>query len=215
MRTKSETRRQAILKAAAEIFQESGFERTSMEDIGRHVGYSKATLYSYFPSKDELFFEVMLEATEAGFQATHAALDPHIKDVRLALTSFGSRLLTLLYFSQVQAVRRLVVSEAGRGNLGRKCYEIGPVRSQAVVAAFLRQAMDKGTLRQADPYVACLHLKGLLEAEWLDRFICQVLETPSSTEIAETVERAISVFMAAYGPIGGSETRAETMTADC
>lgn len=210
MRTKSEARRQAILNAAAEVFQETGFERTSMADICRHVGYSKATLYSYFTSKEELFLEVVLEATEVEFQATHEALDPTMQDFNQALISFGTRLLTLLYSPQVQAVRRLVVSEAGRSDLGKKCYELGPVRSQAVVAEFLRQAMDKGQLRQANPHVASLHLRGLLEAEWLDRFMFQALDTPSTMEITETAERAISVFMAAYGPTGGTKAKART-----
>ncbi|RJF95762.1 TetR/AcrR family transcriptional regulator [Noviherbaspirillum saxi] len=210
MRTKSETRRQAILKAASEIFRETGFERTSMETICKHVGYSKATLYSYFPSKEELFLEVVMEATEAEFQANHAALDPTTQDIKQALNNFGIRLLTLLYSPQVQAVRRLVVSEAGRSDLGKKCFELGPVRSQAAVAEFLHQAMEKGQLRRANPHVASLHLKGLLEAEWLDRFIFQMLGALTAKEITESVDRAISVFMAAYGVLDDASKQART-----
>lgn len=204
MRTKSETRRTAILEAAAEVFAEAGFERASMEDIRRRVGYSKPTLYSYFASKEELFLEVLLAATEAEFQATHAALDPAMDDIRNALFSFGVRLLTLLYVSQVNALRRLVISEAGRSDLGKKCFEVGPYRSQQVVAEFLRNAMEKQKLRQADPHIAALHLFSLLESEWIYRFIFQTLQTPNAKEITETADRAISVFMAAYGPQSGS-----------
>jgi AcrR family transcriptional regulator len=204
VRTKSETRRQAILKAAAEVFQATGFASASMADICKHVGYSKATLYSYFRSKEELFLEVVLEATEAEFEATHEALDPATDDIDEALQGFGRRLLTLLYLSDVHAARRLVVAEAGRSDLGKKCYERGPVRSQAVVGDFLRRAMEQGKLRQADPHIASLHLKGLLEAEWIDRFMFQMLDTPSDKDIAETTARAIAVFMAAYGPVAAS-----------
>lgn len=191
--------------------QEAGFERTSMDSICRHVGYSKATLYSYFPSKEDLFLELLLESTEAEFQATHAALETTLKDIRQALISFGTRLLTLLYLPQVQAMRRLVVSEAGRSDIGKKCYERGPQRSQAMVAEFLQSAMDNGKLRQADPRIASLHLRGLLEAEWIDRFIFQTLGTPSSKEIAETADRAVSVFMAAYGPLPAAKTKRRTI----
>ncbi|CAG1012445.1 partial putative HTH-type transcriptional regulator YvdT, partial [Anaerolineales bacterium] len=59
MAKKSDTKRQHILAVAAEAFQEYGFERTSMSEICARVGGSKATLYNYFSSKDELFFEVM------------------------------------------------------------------------------------------------------------------------------------------------------------
>lgn len=198
MRSKSETRRTAILQAAAEVFTEAGFERASMEDIRLRVGYSKATLYSYFSSKDELFLDVLLAATEAEFLATHAALDQDVDDIRKSLFSFGARLLTLLYVSQLSGLRRLVVSEAGRSELGKKCFEIGPQRSQTVVANFLHKAMTKRKLRRADPHIAALHLLSLLESEWIYRFMFQTLETPSEKEITASTERAIAVFMAAY-----------------
>jgi AcrR family transcriptional regulator len=203
MRTKSATKRQAILDAAAAVFQEHGFERTSMEDIRKRADFSKATLYSYFPSKEELFMEIVMDATDAQFQATYDALDPAGENIEEALVSFGTRFLTLLYLTPVQAVRRLVVSEAGRSELGKKCYEIGPQRSMAAVGAYLGAAMEKGKLRKADPRLAALHLKGLLEAEWIDPFMFRTIEEPAAGELRASVERAVEVFMAAYGPRRG------------
>src|SRR5690606_8195549 len=63
---KSDTRRQAILATATAVFSESGFDRASMSDISARMGCSKATLYSYFGSKEALFLELVEEATEAG-----------------------------------------------------------------------------------------------------------------------------------------------------
>ncbi|NMM81538.1 TetR family transcriptional regulator [Acidovorax sp. SRB_14] len=203
MRAKSETRRQAILEAAAEVFQETGFERTTMSAICDHLGYSKATLYNYFASKEELFSAVVFDATEAEFQASLEALDASVEDMTEALEKFGRGLLTLLYSPQVQAMRRLIVAEAGRSELGKKCYQLGPVRNEAVVSAYLQQAMDADKLRPADARIAALHLRGLLEAEWLDRFLFQTLEPLSAEEMNATVERAIAAFMAAYGPVHG------------
>ena len=198
MRTRSEAKRQAILEAAAAVFRESGFERTTMSDIHERAGCSKPTLYSYFDSKEELFIEVVLVATEAEFQATHAALDPALGDITQALQRFGERLLALLYSPPVRAVRRLLMSEAGRAQLGPKCYELGSLRSENEVAAFLQQAMDRGQLRQADPRLAARQLKALLEAEWQTRFLLQVSEGPGPDDIGPSVERAVSVFIAAY-----------------
>ena len=203
MRAKTETRRQAILDAAAVVFQETGFERTTMAAICERLWYSKATLYNYFASKEELFSAVVFEATEAEFQATLEALDTTLADMTEALQKFGRGLLTLLYSPQVQAVRRMVVAEAGRSELGKQCYELGPVRNEAAAAAFLQHAMDAGRLRQADARIAALHLRGLLEAEWLDRFLFQTLEPISTEEINATVGRAVAAFMAAYGPVPG------------
>ena len=71
MKTKTESKRQAIIQAAAEVFREVGFERASMSDIRERIGGSKATLYNYFPSKEKLFFEVMHQAKEAGARSDH------------------------------------------------------------------------------------------------------------------------------------------------
>ena len=158
-------------------------------------------MYNYFASKEELFSAVVFGATEAEFRATLDALDPTLQDVTEALEKFGRGLLTLLYSPQVQAVRRLIVAEAGRSDLGRQCYELGPVRNEAATAVFLQQAMDTGQLRQADARVAALHLRGLLEAEWLDRFLFQILGPVSAEEINATVQRAVATFMAAYRPL--------------
>ncbi|WP_153110846.1 TetR/AcrR family transcriptional regulator [Propionivibrio limicola] len=201
MRAKSETKRQAILDVATEVFREVGFERASMSEICARVGGSKATIYNYFPSKEELFFEIMFRSTEKEFEATHEALDPFTDDIAESLCHFGERLLALLFSPEVQAARRLIVSEAGRGELGRLCFERGPQRSLAMVSDFLQAAMDLGKLRQADAQVATLHLRGLLEAELLDHFLFQVPVEVSEEKIRGIVVRAVTVFIAAYGPV--------------
>src|ERR1700751_5239834 len=55
MRTRTDERRQAIVAAAWEVFRQNGFERTTMSDISERLGGSKATLYGYFQSKEQLF----------------------------------------------------------------------------------------------------------------------------------------------------------------
>jgi AcrR family transcriptional regulator len=53
--TKSERTRAAILKAAQELFAESGYERTTVRDIGARASIDPAMVMRYFGSKDELF----------------------------------------------------------------------------------------------------------------------------------------------------------------
>lgn len=200
MKKKTEAKRQAILDVAAQAFQELGFERTSMSEICARVGGSKATLYNYFPSKEELVFEVIFLSVEAEFDAVHNAIDSTTDDIGEALRHFGERLLGVLYSPEVRAKRHLTVSESGRTNLGRLVYERGVLPSQNLMAGFLQQAMERGKLRRADPLVATRHLYALLESELLDGFLFQVLEQVGPEEISAITERAVGVFMAAYGP---------------
>lgn len=46
--------RKAIALVAQDLFLQKGIERTSMDDIAKSSGYSKATLYVYFKSKEIL-----------------------------------------------------------------------------------------------------------------------------------------------------------------
>ena len=48
-------RRMAILKAAFEAFSLYGFRRTSMEDIARAAGMSRAALYLHYRNKEDIF----------------------------------------------------------------------------------------------------------------------------------------------------------------
>ena len=200
MKKKTEARRDAIITVAAETFRELGFERTSMSEICRRVGFSSATLYNYFPSKEALFYDVMHDANEAEFQVVHELLDHATEDIADALRHFGERLLTLIYSPDIMAVRRLVTSSFGHGDFSRDCFEQGPKRSTNELSVFLLEAMKNGKLRQCDPVVATLHLRGLLESELLDTFIFQIEGDISPERIKGLVERAVAVFMAAYGP---------------
>ena len=200
MKKKTEARRQTIVDVAAEVFRESGFERASMAEICRRVGFSSATLYNYFASKEVLFYEVMYQANEAEFRTVHELLNHTKEDMADALRHFGERLLTLIYSPDIMAVRRLVTSSFGHGEFSRNCFEQGPKRSTNELSMFLLEAMNKGKLRQSDPVVATLHLRGLLESELLDTFIFQIEGDMGPERIKAVVGRAIAVFMAAYGP---------------
>lgn len=201
MKKKTEMKSQAIVDVAAEVFREMGFERASMSEICRRVGGSKATIYNYFPSKELLFFEVMRQANESEFMAIHQALDHAAEDIAEALRHFGEGLLTFVYSPEVIAVRRLALTNLGNGELGRTCFELGPKRSLKEVSEFLCAAIAKGKLRQCDSGVATLHLRGLLESELLDSLIFQIEADISPARIKGIAERAVAVFMAAYGHV--------------
>jgi len=54
--------RQEILRAAARLFQQRGYDATSMNDVATALKVSKAGLYHHFQSKDEILFELMNHA---------------------------------------------------------------------------------------------------------------------------------------------------------
>src|SRR5437762_13336038 len=52
-------RRIEICRTAAQIFRDRGFDATSVSDVARALGMTKAGLYHYFESKEALLFEIM------------------------------------------------------------------------------------------------------------------------------------------------------------
>lgn len=56
--------RQEILRTAARLFQQRGYDATSMNDVAASLKLSKGGLYHHFQSKDEILFEIMNHAME-------------------------------------------------------------------------------------------------------------------------------------------------------
>ena len=55
----TDRKREAIIQAAIAEFRANGFEITSMDKIAATAGVSKRTVYNHFPSKEELFAEIL------------------------------------------------------------------------------------------------------------------------------------------------------------
>mgnify|MGYP000429277356 CR=1 FL=1 len=53
-----------ISEAAITVFSRQGFEQSRMEDIGKEAGISKATVYLYFKSKDDLLISLFEDHME-------------------------------------------------------------------------------------------------------------------------------------------------------
>ena len=198
MKTKTEAKRQAILKAAAEVFRAVGFERASMSEIRSRIGGSKATLYNYFPSKEKLFFEVMYQATERGLVEITATLDPEAEDVRQELLRFGQTLLPALYSPAAIALRRLAIAESGQSDIGKVVFEGATLSMERHVAEFLRRAMKRGVLRSADAKIVAMHLLSLLEAEVLQRVLLGVEVSLKPDALRAAVRRAVEAFLSGY-----------------
>ena len=202
--TKSEVRRAAILRTATEVFHETGFDRASMSDICNRVGYSKATVYAYFKSKEELLVAIVLDAAEAEFETVRSALAEAPAGLTATLGHVGQRYLAFACAPAAVAMRRLALAEAGRNGLGNQYYDLGPGRVITALAGLLHDAMEAGTLRMAGSELAARHLKALLDAEWRERLLFQAIEALGPEQVDAAALRAVSVFMAAYGPAGAS-----------
>jgi AcrR family transcriptional regulator len=198
---KSDIKRQAILEQAYRLFRTYGFDKTSMAEITAQVGGSKATVYSHFSSKEELFVECMMAALQNYMSGTLQHLDASRTDPSIALLNFGSSVLNFICSPEQLEVRRLIIAEAARSGTGKLFFDkITALRAQ--LAAFLAACMASGSLRRADPNLAAEQLGAMLEAEMLEPLLLQVREdSPDERETARAAKRAVDAFLRAYVPM--------------
>lgn len=197
MRKKTEEKRQSIIEAAHEAFLEVGFHEASMADIATRSRASKATLYSYFSSKEELYAEVMLSAASEILESFgQLRLDMPLRD---SLIAFGRHFLPAILSPSIIALRRLAIAESDRSTLGRVMFETGPKRGWGIVRDFLIAAIAAGTLKECDASVAARHLQALYEAELVEMATLGYPVDTTANAILPVVTRAVDVFLAAYG----------------
>jgi AcrR family transcriptional regulator len=65
VRPKQKAVRDQIVRTAADLFRERGFPATTLDDVARRLGMSKASLYTYFRGKDEILAAISQETIES------------------------------------------------------------------------------------------------------------------------------------------------------
>jgi AcrR family transcriptional regulator len=178
-----EATRAKLLTAAAEEFARAGFERASIDQISLAAGYSKGTIYNYFPSKDELFLAVVEEAL-AQAAATRPA-PPH--------ASARERLIAVLggfcgWASQHDALARVLVRECLMGTPGLYPQVIGaewPLTAE--LERIIVEGMQDGEFRSDVPAgTLALAVAGLTDLALIQHWATSGT-TPSLAEIPALV----------------------------
>lgn len=196
MRAKTDEKRNAIIAAATEVFEEVGYQRASMAMIAARLGGSKATLYGYFPSKELLFATAVTSALEETGEETMAAL-ASTGDIASVLRRYGRLYLDLVTRPEILAILRTVLSEGQNSTLGQEVYALGPQRGINGLTDFFRERAARGDIEIASPEVAALHFKALVEAGVTEPRFYGLAKARDKDEAVET---AVAAFMKIYGP---------------
>ncbi|MCT7660640.1 TetR/AcrR family transcriptional regulator [Mycobacterium deserti] len=74
-RARSHETKRALVQAAMALWRTSGYAKTTVADICRAAGVSRALFYFYFPAKEDILFEVGLLSTRAARKTVQSLLD--------------------------------------------------------------------------------------------------------------------------------------------
>ena len=74
--------KEAILRAATQVFAENGYRNTSMEMIAERAEFATGTLYNFFESKEALFSVLVVDYSNRYYRAVESALDGEGDELR-------------------------------------------------------------------------------------------------------------------------------------
>jgi AcrR family transcriptional regulator len=196
------SRRELILDAAQGSFLNQGYDGTTMSEIAAQLGGSKGTLWSYFPSKENLFAAVVERATEEFRRHLTVVLNPD-DGLETALQRFCEQFMAKVTSAEAIALNRLVVGETGRfPELGRIFYERGPRQTHLLLAEFIAGAQSRGLLPGIEPLRAAQQLTWLCMSGNYQMLLTGVIDAIAPELLAADIEAAMATFMRAYGVAG-------------
>ena len=201
---RSDRRRQAIIKAATEVFLRHGYVGATTDEVAARAAVSKQTLYKQFADKQRLFAEVILETTVQlvdGLSAVSGTLRD-TEDVRTGLRELAEGLLRGLLDPDVLRLRRLVIAEADRfPEVGRAWFDRGFDRSLVILGESLQQLADRGLLhRLDDPTLAAYQFAGLVMYQPMNQAMFAGTEAlPSAESLDRIADAAVEAFLRTYG----------------
>jgi AcrR family transcriptional regulator len=191
-------RRTEILDVAREVFLEQGYAATSMSTIAARLGGSKATLYNYFASKEELFRAHIQRECALSAENIFGAVDES-EDLQSQLLDLGVRYLTTLSSEPVIANARAVIAEAGRNpEVGEIFYDAGPRSGIRRLAELFERSVVRKHLRIDDAEIAASQFVALCQGTIYRRRLFNIGAGPSAEDIRADIEAAVATFMRAF-----------------
>jgi len=162
-RRRKEARPAEILAAAIEVFAESGFAAAKLTEIARRAGVSKASVYLYFETKEDLF-----RAAARTLVAPNLALIAEaLERADLPFAQFAPAILAraagLLGAPQIGGVLRMVVSESRNfPDLARIWKDDVVERMLELMTRLIARAQARGEVVAGDPRLHAFTLMGPL-----------------------------------------------------
>lgn len=191
MRVRTEKKRSEIIQMAAELFDALGYERTSMSAIAARVGGSKATLYGYFESKEELLRAILdRDVSEEADRLMQELLSE--KDLRSGLIRLGIAYLT------GQPSRTASIRTVVNQPIAQEFYENVLRPAWQRLADRFATMMKEGRLKFADPWIAAMHWKGLNEWDMLEKNLLCASVGSNPDDIVSAATAAADAFLEVY-----------------
>lgn len=194
VRSDDETR-SVLIDAANEQFKKAGYASTNINSIAQMAGVSTKTLYRLFPTKGDLFSEVV----ERRIGSFLIGVDEHslegleLRDgLERLLIAYGRLTLSL----DTIAITRLVISESERfPELATVFFQKAITRTSRAMERWLSAQRDKKAIALDDVAIATGMLRGMMTMEPQRAVMLGQLGEISDDEIVSRARRCCELFL--------------------
>jgi AcrR family transcriptional regulator len=199
-----EVKRNAVLQAAAQMFNERGFHATSLDDVAARLHVSKPTLYYYVKSKDEILFECVragLQMMQAGIAETSSRGGSAIEQLVACMRTYG-KIVTMDFGMCLIRIGEDPLPPESRKELRRAKSAID-LEFRRLIAA----GVEEGTLVPCDPKITAFAIAGALS--WIGRWY----QPGGDYSAEEVVERVVNTLLGSLLTPDSAATLARPKTA--
>lgn len=174
--------RRKLLDAAEKIFGSAGFDRASVAEITRTAGVGQGTFYVYFPSKKDIFVELVWDLNRNLRRTVRTATDALDNPTRFDIERAGAQAFFGFIREHTDLYRVVRQAEFVDGKLYQEYYE----KLAEGYRAGLAKAMDEKEIRALDPEATVYMLMGILDFLGM-RFVLWDEKTPSDEVLDDVI----------------------------
>lgn len=174
---RQEENKRFILRAAEKVFIQKGFRLATVDDIAEEAQFSKATLYSYFRGKSDIFFEVIHNAFNESYagikkiQSKKMSAEAKVKELIGFIISTYHKKKNLSRILFVEKASRKKIMNTNSGSSVAHAHFHPPISSEIIslmekvsncIREIIKEGMVNGEFRDMDVSDASAVLGSLL-----------------------------------------------------
>lgn len=183
-----------LLTVAMQEFQEQGYGAASVTKIVKTAGMSKTTLYSRYPSKEQLFRALLKRQIERYSPWASLGMESDPLDLEKGLKDYANRTLKLSLENDELAVNHLIYSEIHRfPELGRAAAERTELGIQRITD-FIRKCSAADKIPCKDPDAVAEVFIHMLRGWYINIMLSR--RSVSDAQRKQWVERAVRTLLA-------------------
>ena len=175
-------RKQKIIDTAADLFQKKGYSTTTLDDVAKELGVSKAALYHYVSRKDELLSIIYAHSIKNIFMGTFEILDmdlPPNEKLRLFIHNHIKNII-------IKSLPMFAVFFSEENQLLEKDYQ--KIRKEKkkynhILEEILKEGVSKGVFKKVDVKLQSYAILGM--CNWVHKWYKPDRSKYTSEQIAD------------------------------